>query len=254
MRTPVSFAAMHTTPAALLFVALSFLLAGSAKGVAGMGLPTVAMGLLGLQMPPAEAASLIVFPSLATNVWQYVAGPHRVALLRRIWPMLIAIGVATWAAAGLMVKGAEREVTLALGGALLAYGVFGLARLRITVRPRDEKWLSPVIGTATGIVTGAAGVFVLPAVPYLQALDLEKDELVQALGLSFTISTLSLAAGLAAHGVLHVTAAGESLACIMPAFAGMTVGQKLRNRIDQATFRRVFFMALLVLGLGIMAR
>jgi len=244
---------MHTTPLHLLFAALSFLLAGSAKGIAGMGLPTVAMGLLGLQMPPPEAATLIVFPSLATNVWQYVAGPHRVGLLRRMWPMLIAICVATWAAAGVMVNGAERQVTLALGGALLAYGLLGLARLRIAVRPRDEAWLSPVIGTATGLATGATGVFVLPAVPYLQALGLEKDELVQALGLSFTISTLSLAAGLATRGAWHVAAAGESLACIVPAFAGMTLGRMLRRRIDQATFRRVFFLVLLALGLGIMA-
>jgi len=38
-----------------------------------MGLPTVAMGLLGLAMPPVQAAALLVVPSLATNVWQLVA-------------------------------------------------------------------------------------------------------------------------------------------------------------------------------------
>ncbi|HET8997127.1 MAG TPA: sulfite exporter TauE/SafE family protein [Acetobacteraceae bacterium] len=245
---------MHSLSAPLLFAAFSFLLAGSAKGVAGMGLPTVAMGLLGLQMPPAEAASLIVFPSLATNLWQYLGGPHRLGLLRRLWPMLLAICAATWAGAGLLVNGVARDATLALGGALLAYGLFGLARLRLAVRPNHERWLSPAAGLATGVITGATGVFVLPAVPYLQALDLKKDVLVQALGLSFTVSTLSLAAGLATRGALQVTAAGESLACILPALAGMALGQRLRNRIAQASFRRVFFLALLALGAALVAR
>ena len=53
----------------LLFVAI-FLLAGLVKGVIGMGLPTVAMGLLALVLPPAEAAAIVVVPSLVTNVWQ----------------------------------------------------------------------------------------------------------------------------------------------------------------------------------------
>lgn len=242
---------MHAILVPWAFVALSFLLAGSAKGIAGMGLPTVAMGLLGLQMVPAQAAGLILFPALVTNVWQYLAGPHRIALLRRIWPMLVAIFLATWAAAGLIAAGDLRRATLALGAALLAYGLFGFTRLHLAVRPHHEIWLSPLIGAATGVITGATGVFVIPVVPYLQAMGLEKDELVQALGLSFTVSTLSLGAGLACYGALHVTAAGASLLCIAPAFAGMAAGQKVRARIDQATFRRVFFLALIALGLGI---
>jgi uncharacterized membrane protein YfcA len=40
-----------------------FLLAGFVKGVIGLGLPTVAMGLLALVMTPAEAAVLLVVPS-----------------------------------------------------------------------------------------------------------------------------------------------------------------------------------------------
>jgi hypothetical protein len=35
-----------------LTVAITFLLAGIVKGVTGMGLPTLAMGLLGTIMPP----------------------------------------------------------------------------------------------------------------------------------------------------------------------------------------------------------
>ena len=71
-----------------------------------------------------------------------------------------------------------------------------------------EPWLSPLIGVATGLVTAATGVYMIPSVPYLQAIGLEKDELVQALGLSFTVSTLALAATLVQAGALQMSIAG----------------------------------------------
>src|SRR4051794_22842106 len=84
----------------------------------------------------------------------------------------------------------------ALGAALILYGVVGLSGMRFDVSAGLEPWLSPIVGVTTGLVTGATGVFVIPAVPYLQSLGLEKEDLVQALGLSFTVSTVALAAGL----------------------------------------------------------
>ena len=66
---------MHDTPTAIAIIAFAFLIAGAVKGVIDMGLATVAMGLLGLVVAPVEAAALLVVPSLATNVWQMVAGP-----------------------------------------------------------------------------------------------------------------------------------------------------------------------------------
>lgn len=46
----------------LSLLTFTFLGAGLIKGVTGMGLPTVAMGLLGTVMPPAEAAAMLVIP------------------------------------------------------------------------------------------------------------------------------------------------------------------------------------------------
>jgi hypothetical protein len=60
-----------------------FVLAGFVKGVIGLGLPTVAMGLLALVMTPAQAAALLVVPSFLTNVWQAM-GPELTPLVRRL--------------------------------------------------------------------------------------------------------------------------------------------------------------------------
>jgi uncharacterized protein len=234
----------------ILGVGICFILAGAVKGITGMGLPTVAMGLLGLLMPPAEAAAFLIIPSAVTNVWQFMTGSRRLALVRRVWPMLLTVCGTTWAAAGLIAGNPPRYGRMALGAALIAYAGVGLAKIQLSVPGRREKWLGPLIGATTGLVTGATGVFVIPAVPYVQALGLEKDELVQALGLSFTVSTFALAAGLASRGAFHVAAAGASTLCTLPALVGMLIGQAVRAKTNPATFRLVFFIGLLVLGLN----
>jgi uncharacterized protein len=231
-----------------LLVGGTFLLAGLIKGVIGLGLPTVAMGLLGLAMPPVQAAALLLVPSLVTNVWQLLAGPRFGTLLRRLWPMMLGVVVGTVAGSGVIAGTAARAPTAALGAALILYGLAGLAKPRLRVPPAAEPWAGPLVGVTTGLVTGATGVFVIPAVPYLGSLGLERDDLVQALGLSFTISTFALAGGLVLHGALPFAATGTSLLALVPALAGMALGGWLRARVRPETFRPCFFVGLLVLG------
>ncbi len=231
-----------------LFVTGTFLVAGLIKGGIGLGLPTVAMGLLGLAMPPAEAAAMLLVPSMVTNLWQLLAGPRIGGLLRRLWPMMLGIVGGTLAGSGVIGGPAAHVATACLGGALILYAAVGLAKLRLHVPPAVEPWAGPLVGAVTGLVTGATGVFAIPAVPYLGSLGLEREELVQALGLSFTVSTIALAGGLALHGAFSLAATGASLLALLPALAGMMGGGWLRARIRPEVFRLCFFLGLLVLG------
>ena len=239
---------MTDFPPHVLLIAATFFLAGLVKGVIGLGLPTVAMGLLGLAMPPAYAAALLLVPSLVTNVWLLLAGQRFGALFRRLRGMMLGIIAGTLAGSGLITGETAPAAAAALGGALALYAVVGLAKLRLRVPPASERWAGPLVGALTGMVTGATGVFVIPAVPYLGSLGLERDDLVQALGLSFTASTLALAAGLAWHDALPLQAAGASLLALVPSLAGMALGGWLRARVRLETFRLCFFVGLLVLG------
>lgn len=231
-------------------VASVFVLAGFVKGVVGLGLPTVAMALLALAMPPAQAAALLVVPSALTNVWQFLSGPSgsRTRLLRRLWPMMLASFTVTAVTAGWLLAQRPGAAAAALGAALAVYALMGLAEIRFDVPARLERYLSPAVGAVTGLVTAGTGTLVVPAVPYLQAMSLDADDLVQALGLSFSVSTLALAVALLQAGVFDLATAGGSALALLPALAGMAAGQWLRRRIAARTFRRCFFAALLVLG------
>ena len=237
-----------------LYLFVIFILAGFVKGVTGMGLPTVAMGLLGIFMPLPVAAALLVIPSFVTNVLQLFNGPAMMQIISRLWLMMLLILAGTVAASSLLISINPAWSASGLGVALILYATFALVSPSLTVSPAREKWLSPVIGGVTGIITGATGVFVMPAVPFLQSLRFSKDELVQALGLSFTVSTVALAAGLYLHDAFRVEQFSLSFVAIFPALAGMWLGQKVRARISARRFRQCFLLFLIVLGIELASR
>jgi uncharacterized membrane protein YfcA len=224
----------------------AFLLAGFVKGVIGLGLPTVAIGLLGLLMTPAQAAAVLVLPALITNVWQAAAGGHQVPLTKRMWPMLLGICIGTVIGAVYLPSG--KQATVWLGLALLIYSSLGLIRIEFKVAPRAERWLNLPIGALTGALTAATGVYVLPGTPCIHLLQLDHHRLMQLLGISFTVSTLALGAALAQAGVMRADLAVPSLVALATSLVGMWLGQLVRARVKAQTFRLFFFIGLLLLG------
>jgi uncharacterized protein len=245
---------LATAPLAATFLLFTFVIAGGVKGLLGVGLPTVAMALLSFTMPPAQAAATLIVPALATNLWQIAAGPALFSLLRRFAFMAIGMVAGTFATIGLLTGTSTSLATGMLGSVLAAYGAYGLIGRTFRVSRRAERWLSPVIGFATGMVTGASGVYVVPVVPYLNSLGLDKEELVQSIGISAFVCPLALAAALAFRGQFSAEVAGSSFIALLPALAGMYAGQRARRRLRPAAFFRWFFGGLLALGLYMIVR
>jgi len=239
---------------ALTAIGGTFLIAGMVKGVIGLGLPTVSLALLTVTFDLPSAMALLLVPSFITNLWQAVVGGQGGAILRRIWPFLLLATGTVWIGAI-----ALRQVDLSLLSALLGlllviYGVANLAGLRFSLTQHQAAWLGPVLGTVNGVLTGMTGSFVVPGVMFLQAIGLPRDMLIQAMGILFTLSTLALAVALQRNAFVTAELAGLSAAAVPPAIIGMIAGQRLRQNLSEQLFRRIFFIALLVLGTYIIFR
>ncbi len=236
-------------------IAVVFLAAGAVKGISGMGLPTFSVALLGLFMPTATAATLMLLPSLLTNIAQCI-GPHARALARRLWPMWLMLAAATVASPLPDLGSAGAGARLTLGAVLVAYGLWGLARAALPDPGRFARPLGGVAGALSGLLTAATGVFVMPMVPYLQSLRLEKDVMIQALGLSFLVATLALALRLGPLAVLSgaaVPLAGHAIA-LGAAFTGLWLGSVLRRRLPLRVFQRALYSVFIALGALMLAR
>lgn len=233
-----------------LLILCVFAVAGLVKGLSGLGLPTLGIALLGLALPPAEAAALIALPALLTNVWQGMRGGFLFPLLRRMAPLLAGIVLGT--ALGGLWRPDPHLARLILAEALMLYAMLGLLDVVPELPPGLEPWLGGPAGLITGMVTAVTGVFVLPALPYLQALRLPPAQMIQALGISFTLSSAALVVSLASRGALALPQVGLSLAATLPAIAGMVLGGRLRPLIPLPIFRRVFFVCLFAVGVHLL--
>ncbi len=239
----------------LLLILLVFLIAGTVKGVAGFGLPTVSIALLALTRPLPEAMALMLVPSLATNVWQAFAGGTLRAVAPRIGVFLVCAAAATFVAAGLLARADAVLLSGVLGLVLVASSAVALAAPRLPApSPRAERWLAPPMGAVSGAIAGLTGSFLVPAAPWLQAIRLPREQFVQGFGLAVVLVNGALAAGLAGAGLLPAELGLASLAGLAPAFAGMAAGRRLRMRLDEAAFRRVVQVALGLLGAWLAVR
>lgn len=238
-------------PITLAAVAATFLLAGAVKGVIGLGLPTVSLAIMTVLIDLPSAMALLLVPSFVTNLWQAVTGGHGLVTLRRIWPFIVTATVTVWLGAAALTRIDLDLLSALLGALLIVYSAASLAGLRVEVGKKQETWAAPLAGTINGVLTGMTGSFVMPGVLYLQALRLPRDVLIQAMGILFTASTLALGLALQGNGLLSGELGRMSAIALLPALAGMVAGQRIRSRLPEATFRRVFFIALLVLGVYI---
>jgi uncharacterized membrane protein YfcA len=233
----------------ILFIAAAFLLAGFIKGVLGLGLPTVSMGLLAVTMPPAQALAIVIVPAIVTNIWQTFVGPYLRDIVRRLWPLMAGTVIGIWLNAGLLTGPYAPYGTVILGLLLVIYAIVGLSRFSFKVARRDEKWIGGIVGIVTGLISAATGVQVIPSMPFMQAIGMERDELVQALGVFFTTATVALAFNLTTAGLMTAATALPGAVAMAASFAGMFIGQAVRTRMQPDAFRRWFLIAMILLGL-----
>jgi uncharacterized protein len=233
----------------LLLIAAALLLAGFVKGMLGLGLPTVSIGLLAVAMPPSRAVAIVIAPAIIANIWQTFGGPYLRDIVRRLWPLMLGAIAGIWLNARAMTGPHARYGTIVLGVLLVIYAVLGLNRFSLRVARHNEKWVGGVVGVVTGIISASTGVQVIPSMPFLQAIGLEKDELVQALGAFLSVATITLSINLTAIGLLSTATVLPGAVALAASFAGMFLGQTVRAKMPAEVFRRWFLFAMMLLGL-----
>jgi len=235
---------VDVTTAHIIFGLAVFLLAGTVKGLVGLGLPTITIALTSLVLPLTESIALIALPTIITNVWQAAVGGRFRYIVRRHWPLIVPLALTLYLTMWLAGQKGPGWASVVLGLVLMVYGAMGLARWRLRLSPDLERPLAPVIGVISGFVAGLVGVPVIPLMPYLQALAIRPDELVQTLGIVLCATSLTLTGSLINFGLLDGSHALLSAAAIVPSMAGMWIGQRVRAGLSVAQLRVAVFAAI----------
>lgn len=230
-------------------IAVAFVIAGVAKGAIGMGMPPIAIGIMSFALPLESAVAIMIAPTMVTNIWQAIYGGGFRPLMRRFGVMAVTAMVGILGIGMFFSSLGSPRTTGWVGVILVLYAVLALTAWRPHVPRTAEWWANPLVGLASGCVAGSTGVAAVPFLPYMQSLEMDAHELVQALGIMFLFITGMLAVSLALHGAYHLTNSLGSLAAIAPTMAGVWLGQRARRRLSPQTFRKIFLLGMLGVGL-----
>jgi len=242
-RPPVTW-----SPETLIILAAVFFLGGIVKGVIGTGLPTVAVALLAAFFGVKAAILLLMAPAIVTNIWQAFSGGAFWKLSHRLMPFLVAILIGVLGGYSVLASADDTILVGILGTILCVYAVASLMKFQMPPPGPWERTTSSVLGLINGTITGMTGTFVVPSVIYLQVLGFDRRELIQAMGITFLFSISVLTVTLGVEQKLSLDVGGLSLLAVIPALAGQVTGQKIRDRMQEATFRKTFLCGLLGLG------
>jgi uncharacterized membrane protein YfcA len=233
----------------IIFSLAVFLLAGTVKGLVGLGLPTIVIALTSLVLPLTESIAMIALPTIFTNLWQASVGGNFRKIARRQWPLILPLAIVLYLTMWLVGQHGPNWAFVVLALLLIIYSGLGLLRIRLHIHADLEKPLAPVIGVISGFVAGVVGIPIVPLMPYLQGLDVKPSELVQTLGVVLCATSLTLTASLLLFGMLDGPRPLVSAVAVAPALAGMWIGQRIRQRLSVEQFRLAVFWALLLTGL-----
>ncbi|MGE3628088.1 MAG: sulfite exporter TauE/SafE family protein, partial [Hyphomicrobiales bacterium] len=221
----------------------------------GLGVPVIVLAILAAPVGLKETIALIIVPGFLTNIWQALAGPDFRGIFRRLRWLLLTSVFGIWAGVSILAEADTRLLIGILGIILFIYSAFSLARPQVAPPGgKRETWLSPAIGAVSGFLFGLTGSYLVPGIVYVQALGMNRDAFVQALGIVFCAINLILGLFMSRYEIMTGKLALASTACVVPVALGMIAGQRARHLMSEQTFRTALFISLAVVGIYMIVR
>lgn len=229
----------------------TYLFAATAKGVTGLGFSTTSLPILALLVGLKDALPLVIIPSIFSNVVVMRQAGRFGETLSRFWPMFLALipglALGLWTLA--YIDG--RAAGAVLGGMMLVWCAFTFARPELSIAAHWERPLAPFSGLITGTINGITGSQVMPMVPFLMMLRLERNLFLQAVNCSFTLSSVVMALGLGKLGLFSWEDVLISAIGVCFVTVGLSLGAAIRHQLSEELFRQGILVVLSLMGLGL---
>ncbi|WP_218141168.1 sulfite exporter TauE/SafE family protein [Citreimonas salinaria] len=231
-----------------------FLAAGTVKGIVGIGLPAMAVGVMSQFVDARTSIALVMFPMITSNAWQVFRG-GRIALTMKTYKwFVVVLAVGVWPVTAFAAAVNESIMQGALGIIILVFVVVNGLSL-VPPLPMRHDTLCQIAAAATAAVFGGlSAVWAPPILIYLASRGIDKDEFMRASGLLILVGSIPLCVGYAQQGLLTGSLSLASALMIVPSIVGFTVGELLRRRVSPEGFRIVLLTVFAALGLNLLRR
>ena len=235
----------------LVIAFASFFAAAFIKGLTGLGFMSICLPVISSFGDITVAIPLVVIPSLASNVIVIAQTKRARESVTRFWPLYLSALPGLYLGVSLLHQTGNSIAKVVLGVMSIAYSLYLLLNVSITVGNKYERVLNVPVGLVSGFLNGLTGTQVMPMLPYLISLGMHRDLMINAINIGFTISTLALLALLGKFDFLSLHVIGISVAGIVPVVLGIYLGGLLRHHISDNRFRIAVLIILMIIGLNL---
>lgn len=226
----------------VLACGIALLLSGLVKGILALGLPLVGMPLLTLAVDVPTAVAILMIPLVLSNLLQAIEGRGTLAMLKRLWPIIVCLIGGTFLGTALFAALDRQVLLLTVGVLAIVLATASILQPHVTVPRRLEPWVGPPVGFVAGVIGGMSTLIGPLLAIYMVGLKLPRGDFVKAISLLYLIGAVCLTIGGVAQGIAGAKELTWSAVGMIPVYFGMLIGQRVRRYINPDQFR------LLVLG------
>lgn len=231
----------------LAIVIGGLVIAGSAKGLAGMGLPLVATPVLAGVFGPRDAVVIIAFPILVANTMLLITGWRRIpAVIGEILPILVAGAIGTIAGVSLLAQLDQRIFAIVISLLVALFLLRGERLLGTDPEARRVRYAGPVIGLIGGGLQGSTSIASPIVGGYFHTRKLPAADFVVILAALFQLNSLVQIGGFLVYDLLTPELLALGIAGIAPTLLGLIAGIELRGRISAERFRQLIVVMLIL--------
>jgi uncharacterized protein len=233
----------------LLILVVGLAIAGFAKGTTGMGLPLVATPILAGVFGPRAAVVIVTIPIFASNSLLLLQGWRRLEVLRGIVPIVIASAIGTAIGVNLLALLDQRTFAILISAVVVIFLLRGDRLIGEDPGARRARILGPVVGFIGGVLQGTTSIASPLIGSFFHARKMDRNDYVIVLAAIFELNAIIQLIGYALLGLYTPSVLAIGLLGLVPTLLALMVGIFFRSRLDQARFRQLI-VVLLVLSVA----
>ena len=233
-------------PLDLLILIVGLGIAGFAKGTTGMGLPLVATPLLAGVFGPKAAVVIVTMPIFAANSLLLLQGWRRLEVLRGIAPILLASAIGTAIGVNLLALLDQRTFAVLISIMVVVFLMRGDRLIGDDPGARRARILGPLVGFVGGVLQGTTSIASPLIGSFFHARRMDRHEYVIVLAAIFELNAAIQLVGYALLGLYTPDIVAIGLLGLVPTLLALMAGIFFRARLDQARFRQLIGVLLVL--------
>jgi uncharacterized protein len=222
-----------------LAVALAVGFGAAVKAISGMGLPPVAIPVLGIFVGIEDAIVIMAIPTVVTNL-ALICDGWETRRRNEDLPRMLGAAAVGGAAGAWLFSGLDPSIIAVLLSVVVgAYVVSRLVQRQWSLPHRTASRLAVPVGLVGGVSQGATGLSGTVFATYLHAAALPPVVFVFSIAALFQLSSTFQVVGLAVLGRYDARLLGLSVLAAALAIVVMLVVRPLARRVPRAAFDQI---------------